>query len=61
MAEAGAVDSVDESFREYERVVDPKYLDEVRAQAKEFSTKLLFREARLTECAIRSLKRAKYY
>jgi hypothetical protein len=32
---------VEETCRENERVVDPKYLDEIRAQAKEFSTKKL--------------------
>lgn len=47
MAEAGAVNPVDETFREYERVVDPKYLDEIRIQAKEFSNKRLSRQARL--------------
>lgn len=47
MAEAGAVNPVDETFREYERVVDPKYLDEIRVQAKELSNKRLSRQARL--------------
>ena len=59
MAEAGAIDPADETFREYERVVDPKYLDEIRAEAKQFSTKLLSRQARLAECAIRSFKNGK--
>jgi hypothetical protein len=59
MAEAGDVDPTDETFREYERVVDPKYLDEIREQAKQFSTKLLSRSARLAECAIRSFKNGK--
>ena len=59
MAEAGALDQADETFREYERVVDPKYLDEIREQAKQFSTKLLHRRARLAECAIRSFKNGK--
>ena len=45
MAEAGVLDQIDETFREYERVVDPKYLDEIRAAAKQFSTKLLSRQA----------------
>ena len=44
---AGAEDPVDETFREFERVVDPEYLDDIRAQAKEFSTKPLTRQARL--------------
>jgi len=56
MSEAGTLDSVDETFREYERVVDPKYLDEIRAAAKQFSTKLLSRQSRLAECAIRHFK-----
>jgi len=59
MAEAGALDPTDETFREYERVVDPKYLEEIRAEAKQFSTKLLHRRARLAECAIRSFKNGK--
>jgi len=56
LAEAGAMDSLDETFREYERVVDPKYLEEIRAQAKQFSTKRLSRQSRLAECAIRKFK-----
>jgi hypothetical protein len=59
MAEAGAVDPADETFREYERIVDAKYLEEIRAEAKHFSTKLLSRRARLAECAIRSFKNGK--
>jgi hypothetical protein len=56
LAEAGALDPVDETFREYERVVDPKYLEEIRAEAKQFSTKLLSRQSRVAECAIRHFK-----
>ena len=56
MPEAGTVEPADETCREYERVVDPKYLDEMRAQAKQFSTKLLSRESRVAECAIRKFK-----
>jgi hypothetical protein len=59
MAEAGALDPADETFREYERVVDVKYLEEIRAEAKQFSTKLLSRQSRGAECAIRSFKRGK--
>jgi hypothetical protein len=59
MAEAGAVDPMDETFREYEREVDAKYLDEIRDHAKQFSTKLLSRQARLAECAIRNFKNGK--
>jgi hypothetical protein len=56
LAEAGALDPADLTFREYERVVDPNYLDEIRAQAKQFSTKRLSRQARLAEDTIRKFK-----
>ena len=59
MTEAGAVDPSDETFREYERVVDAKYLEEIRVEAKQFSTKLLFRQSRVAECAIRHFKNGK--
>lgn len=59
MTEAGGLDPIDETFREYERVVDAKYLDEIRAQAKQFSTKLLSRKSVVAECAIRSFKNGK--
>jgi hypothetical protein len=59
MAEAGAIELTDETFREYERVVDPKYLDEIRAQAKQFSTKRLSRQSRLAEDTIRRFKNGK--
>jgi hypothetical protein len=59
LVEAGALDPTDETFREYERVVDPKYLEEIRAHAKEFSTKLLSRHSRVAECAIRNFKNGK--
>jgi hypothetical protein len=59
MAEAGALDQMDETFREYERVVDPEYLEQIRVEAKEFSTKRLSRQSALAECAIRSFKRGK--
>jgi hypothetical protein len=59
MSEAGALDPADETFREYERVVDPKYLEEIRAEAKQFSTKLLSRRSRLAKCAIRNFKNGK--
>jgi hypothetical protein len=44
---------------EYERVVDPKYLDQVRTEAKAFSTKRLARRSRLGECTIRNFKNGK--
>jgi hypothetical protein len=56
MPEAGDMDPADETCREYERVVDPKYLDQIREQAKQFSTKLLSRQSRVAECAIRKFK-----
>ncbi|HLV88157.1 MAG TPA: hypothetical protein VKV39_14320 [Candidatus Sulfotelmatobacter sp.] len=56
LAEAGTLDPADETFREYERVVDPKYLYEIRAQAKQFSTKGLSRQARLAEDTIKKFK-----
>jgi hypothetical protein len=59
MAEAGALDSAHETFREYERVVDPKYLEQIRTEAKEFSTKRLSRQSALAECAIRNFKNGK--
>jgi hypothetical protein len=59
LAESGAIDPADKTFREYERVVDPKYLEEIRAGAKPFSTKLLSRKSSVAECAIRSFKNGK--
>jgi hypothetical protein len=56
MSESGSLDPVNETFREYERETDPKYLDEIRAGANQFSTKLLSRESSLAECAIRKFK-----
>jgi len=45
LADAGALDSADATCREYERVVDEKYLDQIRTQAKQFSNKLLSRKS----------------
>jgi hypothetical protein len=59
MAEAGELDPTHETFREYERVVDAEYLDEIRAEAKQFSTKLLSRKSAVAECAIRNFKNGK--
>jgi len=59
LAEAGALDPADKTFREYERVVDAKYLDQIRAQAKRFSTKLLSRWSGLAEDTIRRFKNGK--
>jgi hypothetical protein len=59
MLEAGVLDPADETCREYERVVDPKYLDQIRTEAKQFSTKLLSRQSSIAECAIRNFKNGK--
>ncbi|MCI0350817.1 MAG: hypothetical protein L0Z53_15435 [Acidobacteriales bacterium] len=59
MAEAGALEPTDETSREYERVLDAKYMEEIRTEAKQFSTKLLSRQSRVAECAIRSFKNRK--
>ena len=59
MAEAGVLDAADETCREYERIVDLKYLQEIRAAAKAFSTKRLSRKSGLAECAIRNFKNGK--
>ncbi|HKH99115.1 MAG TPA: hypothetical protein VJ999_08405 [Candidatus Sulfotelmatobacter sp.] len=59
LAAAGALDPADETFREYERVVDPKYLDQVRTEAKQFSNKLLSRQSGVARCAIINFKKGK--
>jgi hypothetical protein len=59
MPEAGALDPADEACREYERVVDAEYLNQIRTEAKQFSTKLLSRKSRVAECAIRNFKKGK--
>lgn len=37
MSEAEVLDPAEGTFREYQRVVDPKYLDQIRTEAKQFS------------------------
>jgi hypothetical protein len=59
LAEAGALDPADLTSREYERVVDAEYLEEIRTQAEDFSTKRLARQSTLTECTIRNFKSGK--
>jgi hypothetical protein len=59
MTEARLLDAKDETLREYERIVDVAYLEEVRAAANHFPTKRLSRRARLAECAIRNFKKGK--
>jgi hypothetical protein len=59
LPEAGTLDAADETCREYERVVDPKYLDQIRTQAKQFSNKLLSRQSGVARCAIINFKKGK--
>jgi hypothetical protein len=59
MTDAGMLDPAHETFHEYKRVVDEKYLDEIRAQAKQFSTKRLARNSGLVEDTIRRFKNGK--
>ncbi len=59
MDEAAELDPTHETFREYERVVDAKYLDEIRVQANQFSTKRLSRRSGLAEDTIRRFKNGK--
>ena len=47
---AVTLDPADETCREYERVVDVNYLDQIRLEAKQFSTK---RVARQSGCRVR--------
>jgi hypothetical protein len=59
LADAGALDSADETCREYERVADAKYLDHIRTEAKQFSNKLLSRQSGVARCAIIDFKKGK--
>jgi hypothetical protein len=59
LADAGALDPADETCREYERVVDTKYLDQIRTEANLFSNKLLSRRSGVARCAIISFKKGK--
>jgi len=56
---AGGLDPADETCREFKRVVDEKYLDEIRTQAKQFSTRSLSRQSAIAKCAIINFKRGK--
>jgi len=53
---AGALDPTDETCREYERVVDEKYLDQIRKEAEEFSNKRLWRQSGVARSAIMNFK-----
>ena len=57
--DAGALDPADETCREYERVVDARYLDQIRTEARQFSNKLLSRQSGVARCAIRHFKNGK--
>lgn len=57
--EAGALDPADETCREYERVVDTKYLDQIRMQANKFSNKLLSRRSGVARSAIINFKKGR--
>ncbi|HTS05058.1 MAG TPA: helix-turn-helix transcriptional regulator [Candidatus Eisenbacteria bacterium] len=59
MPEAGLIDPADETSREYERVVDPKYLDQIRTEAKQFSTKNLSRKSGIARSAIMNFKKGR--
>jgi hypothetical protein len=59
LADAGALDRADETCREYERVVDPKYLDQIRTQAKELSNKRLSRQSGVARSAIMNFKKGR--
>src|SRR5579864_648461 len=59
LADAGDLDPADETSREYERVVDPKYLDQIRTEAKQFSNKLLSRQSGVARSAIMNLKKGR--
>jgi hypothetical protein len=59
LADAGALDSADETCREYERVVDTKYLDQIRTEAKQFSTRSLSRQSGVAKCAIINFKKGR--
>jgi hypothetical protein len=59
LAEAGDLDPADETSREYERLVDPKYLDQIRTEAKQFSNKLLSRQSGVARSAIMNFKKGR--
>jgi hypothetical protein len=59
LAEAGDLDPADETSREYERVVDPKYLDQIRTEAKQFSNKLVSRQSGVASSAIMNFKKGR--
>jgi hypothetical protein len=59
MPGAETLDPADETCREYERVVDPKYLDQIRTEARQFSTKRLSRQSGVARSAIMNFKKGR--
>jgi len=59
MPEAGLLDPADGTCREYERVIDEKYLDQIRTQAKEFSNNRLSRQSGVARSAIMNFKKGR--
>lgn len=59
MPDAGVLDSADETCREYQRVVDPNYLDQIRRLAQEFSNKRLSRQSGVARSAIMNFKKGR--
>jgi hypothetical protein len=59
LADAGALDPADQTHREYERVVDKTYLDQIRTDSKHFSNRLLSRQSGVARCAIISFKKGR--
>jgi hypothetical protein len=59
LADAGALDPSDETCREYERLVDAKYLDHIRPATKQFSNKLLSRRSGVARSAIMNFKKGR--
>jgi hypothetical protein len=59
LADAEDLDLADETSREYERVVDPKYLDQIRTEATQFSNKLLSRQSGVARSAIMNFKKGR--
>ena len=57
VVQVGSLDAADDTCREYERVVDPKYLDKIRTLAKEFSNKRLSRQSGVARSAIMNFKK----
>jgi hypothetical protein len=59
MAEAGALDPTHETFREYDRVVDPKHLQQIRAEAKEFPLSISLARPHLRSVQYEALRAGK--